>query len=114
MERGVTSCSFAGEHGGQVTILVRRIPAGGWRHEQEARMRRGAYREVHGTGERSFLYTLRGGAVLCVFAPEYYLQISVRRIGGAPIESKIERLAAAALGQLGTARQLALVPPPGR
>jgi hypothetical protein len=114
-ERGVTSCSFAGEHGGQVTVLVRRVQAGSWRQEQEARMRRGAYREVQGIGDRAFLYTLRERAVLCVFGPEYYLQISLRRIeGGAPIESKLERLAAAALAQLGTARHFAMVRPRGR
>lgn len=114
LERGVTSCSFAGEHGGQVTVLVRRFPPGGWRHEQEARMRRGAYREVQGIGDRSFLYTLRERAVLCVFGEEYYLQISVPRIGGAPVERTLEMLAAAALGQLGTARQIAQARPPGQ
>ena len=78
----ITSCLFAGRHGGRVVILVRRIPARDWVNEQVARMNRGVrlgtYREVPGIGERSFLYSIRAsGAVLCIFGSEYYLQISL-------------------------------------
>jgi hypothetical protein len=80
--RDITSCSFAGERGVQVAILVRRAPASDWVSEQVARMTRavqlGTYREVPGTGQRSFMYYLPGSvAVLCVFGPGYYLQVSL-------------------------------------
>jgi hypothetical protein len=101
----VTSCSFAGERGGQVAILVRRAPASDWVSEQIARMTRGVqfgtYREVPGIGKRSFLYNVRSaGAVLCVFGPRYYLQVSLFHMGeDSRIPSILERLATSALAR---------------
>jgi hypothetical protein len=42
----------------------------------------GTYREVPQIGDRSFLYHMHGkGGVLCVYAADYYLQISLFRLG---------------------------------
>ena len=103
VDRDVTSCSFAGERGGQVAILVRRVPARDWVSEQVARMTRavqlGSYREVPGIGHRSFLYYLPGaGAVLCVFGLDYYLQVSLFHMGeDSRIPAILQKLAITAL-----------------
>jgi len=73
----LVSCSFAAERGGEIQVLVRRAPTRQWISGQIARMQQGAYREVPGIGERSFLYTLPDVAVVCVFRSDSYLQISV-------------------------------------
>ena len=105
-DRDVTSCSFAGERGGRVAILVRRVPARDWVSEQVARMTRGVqlgtYRELPGIEDRSFLYNLRSaGAVLCVFGPDYYLQISLLRMGeDSRLPAILEKLARSALKRL--------------
>ena len=105
-DRDVTSCSFAGERGGQVAILVRRAPDGDWVSKQLARMTRGVqlgtYREVPGIGKRSFLYDLHmSGAVLCVFGPDFYLQVSLFHIGeDSRIPAILEKLARSALKRL--------------
>jgi hypothetical protein len=42
----------------------------------------GTYREVPQIGDRSFLYHMHGkGGVLCVYGADYYLQISLFRLG---------------------------------
>jgi len=72
----LVSCSFAAERGGEIQVLVRRAPTRQWISGQIARMQQGAYREVPGIGERSFLYTLPGASILCVFQADSYLQLS--------------------------------------
>ena len=82
----VANCMFAGAHGGQFAILVRRTPSADWVSEQAGRMSDGSqfgtYREVPQIGDRSFLYHMHGkGGVLCVYGADYYLQISLFRLG---------------------------------
>ena len=82
----VANCMFAGAHGGQFAILVRRTPSADWVSEQAGRMSDGSqfgtYREVPQLGDRSFLYHMHGkGEVLCVYGADYYLQISLFRLG---------------------------------
>lgn len=95
----VASCSFAGERGGEVAILVRQVADPNWASEQIERMNRGVrlgtYREVQGLAERSFLRTThRASAVLCVFGTGYYLQVSVFQLEGIPqMPTSLERLA---------------------
>jgi hypothetical protein len=116
----VTSCSFEEEHGGRVMILARSAPASDWVNEQVARMIRGVtlgtYREVSGIGERAFVYTIRGsGAVLCIFGTEYYLQISLLRMGEEPqIMAVLAKLAASALARQSDTTQTKLLRPVGR
>lgn len=104
--RDVTSCLFAAERGGQVTLLVHRIPPGAWMFEQIERMKRGVqlgtYREVHGIGDRSFLYLPQSEAgVLCVFHGGYYLQVSMLRMARAVRRpAALESLAIRALARL--------------
>jgi hypothetical protein len=86
LNKTVTNCMFAGAGSGQVAILVRRTPSAEWVSEQAARMSDGSllgtYREVPQTGDRSFLYHMHGkGGVLCVYGVDYYLQISLYRLG---------------------------------
>ena len=102
----LTSCSFAGERGGRLAVLVRTAPTGDWVSEQAGRMKRGirfgTYREVPGIGDRSFLYDMRGaGGVLCVFGAGYYLQVSLFRLGEeSRISAALEKLARSALARL--------------
>ncbi|MGB9457368.1 MAG: hypothetical protein WCB12_15070 [Bryobacteraceae bacterium] len=116
----VTSCSFEEEHGGRVMILARSAPASDWANEQVARMIRGVtlgtYREVSGIGERAFVYTIRGsGAVLCIFGTQYYLQISLFRMGEEPqIMAVLAKLAASALARQSDTAQTKLLRPVGR
>ena len=82
----VANCMFAAAHGGQLAILVRRTPTADWVSEQAGRMSDGSqfgtYREVPQIADRSFLYHMRGkGGVLCVYGADYYLQISLFRLG---------------------------------
>ena len=82
----VANCMFAGAHSGQLAILVRRTPSADWVSEQAGRMSDGSllgtYREVPQIGDRSFLYHMHGkGGVLCVYGADYYLQISLFRLG---------------------------------
>jgi hypothetical protein len=86
LNRTVANCMFAGAHSGQVAILVRRTPSAEWVAEQAGRMSDasllGTYREVPQIGDRSFLYHMQGkGGVLCVYGADYYLQISLFRLG---------------------------------
>ena len=102
----VSNCMFAGAHGGQVAILVRRTPTADWVSEQAARLSDGSqfgtYREVPQIGDRSFLYRMHGkGGVLCVYGPDYYLQISLYRLGEDDRTATVLRkLAAMALARL--------------
>ena len=99
----LTSCSFSAERGGQVTLLVRRIPTANWASEQIERMARGVrlgiWREVHGIADWSFLYDIpHKGGVLCVFGGGTYLQVSMMRIGEpSKAPAALERLARYAL-----------------
>ena len=82
----VANCMFAGAHGGQFAVLVRRTPSADWVSEQSGRMSDGSqfgtYREVAQIGDRSFLYHMHGkGGVLCVYGADYYLQMSLFRLG---------------------------------
>ena len=82
----VANCMFAGAHGGQFAVLVRRNPTADWVSEQAGRMsdgsQYGTYREVPQIGDRSFLYHMHGkGGVLCVYGADYYLQMSLYRLG---------------------------------
>jgi hypothetical protein len=109
----LTSCWFAGERPGQVAILVRRFPTPAWTSEQLERMNRavpfGTYREVAGIGDRAFLYNIqKTGGVLCVFAADYYLQVSLFRRNEEPrIAGLLQKLAASALTQLRAAAKSA-------
>ena len=102
----LASCSFAGERGAQVSILVRLAPTADWESEQVGRMSRagrfGTYREVPGIGDRAFLYDMqRNGAVLCVFGAGYYLQVSLWRREEAPrTPDVLKKLAGLALARL--------------
>ena len=101
-----THCSFAGAHGGQVVILVRRTPTADWVSEQVGRMRGGSqfgtYREVPQIGDRSFLYEMHGkGGILCVFGADYYLQISLFRLGeDSQTPAALRKLARIAMARL--------------
>ena len=86
LNKTVANCMFAGARGGQVAILVRRTPSADWVSEQAGRMSDGSqfgtYREVPQIGDRSFLYHMHGkGGVLCVYGADYYLQMSLFRLG---------------------------------
>jgi hypothetical protein len=104
--RMVASCQFNGERGGRVVILVRWAPADDWVAEQVSRMnwgvQLGTYRRVPRIGERSFLYAIRGeGAVLCIFGADFYLQISVFRMGeDSHMAAILEKLAISTLAEL--------------
>ena len=83
----VSRCQFNAQGGGKVAILVRRVPSATWISEQIERMDRGVrlgtYRAVSSAADRSFLLNLRPeSSVLCVFAGNYYLQVSLLGIGG--------------------------------
>jgi hypothetical protein len=82
----VANCMFAGAHGGQFAILVRRIPPADSVPEQAGWTRGGSPfgtdGEVPQIGDRSFLYHMHGkGGVLCVYGADYYLQMSLYRLG---------------------------------
>jgi hypothetical protein len=99
----VTSCVFAADGGGTVSVLLRRNASADWRAEQRRRMTSaGSFRPVSGMGDSAFLLDNREqGAALCVFSGEYYLQISVFRLGGADtVLPPAEELARRALSRL--------------
>ncbi len=86
LNKTVTNCRFAGAHGGELAILVRRTPSAEWVSEQAGRMSEGSllgtYREMPQIGDRSYLYHMHGkGGVLCVYGADYYLQLSLYRLG---------------------------------
>jgi hypothetical protein len=102
----VTRCSFPGRNGGNTSILIRWSWPEEWVSEQLGRFYRGvefgSYRQVTGIGERAFLREAREGAVLCVFAGEYCLQVSEYRMGeDGRMPAVLEKLARRALGRLG-------------
>jgi hypothetical protein len=102
----VANCMFAGAHSGQLAILVRRTPSAEWVSAQAGRMSDGSllgtYREVPQIGDRSFLYHMRGkGGVLCVYGADYYLQISLFRLGeDSRTAAALRKLAATAMTRL--------------
>jgi hypothetical protein len=102
----VANCMFAGAHGGQLAILVRRTPSAEWVSEQAGRMSDGSqfgtYREVPQIGDRSFLYHMHGkGGVLCVYGADYYLQISLFRLGeDSQTAAVLRKLAGIAMARL--------------
>ena len=102
----VANCMFGGAHHGQFAILVRRTPSADWVSEQASRMsdggQFGTYREVPQTGDRSFLYRMRGkGGVLCVYGADYYLQMSLYRLGeDSQTAAVLRKLAGIAMARL--------------
>ena len=99
-----TMCRFTGKRGGVVTILIRRIPGEDWVSRQIERMSRNwpTFREVPGIGDRSFLYDMKeAGAALCAFRGDYYIQVSVFRMGEASaVLPATEELAKRALAHI--------------
>jgi hypothetical protein len=95
----VTSCLFTADGGGTISILLRRNPPADWIAEQRQRMTNsGSFRPVSGVGGSAFgLDSREQGAALCVFLGEYYLQISVFRLGNAgtvlPVAEELARQA---------------------
>lgn len=101
----VTRCLFSGGNGGNAAILFRRVPSGDWESEQRGRFQRGVqlgtYSEMPAIGDRAFLSKMGQGSVLCVFMAEYYLQISLFRMGDVSRSAAIlEKLARTALTRL--------------
>ena len=102
----VANCMFAAAHGGQFAVLVRRAPSADWVSEQAGRMSDGSqfgtYREVPQIGDRSFLYHMRGkGGVLCVYGADYYLQMSLYRLGeDSQTAAVLRKLAGIAMARL--------------
>lgn len=97
-----TTCWFNGKNSAIVALLIRRVPQGKWMSEQMERMHRSnpAFREMPGIGDRSFLHDMgKTGAALCIFRGQYYLQISVFRMGEssevAPVLKKLAGIALA-------------------
>jgi hypothetical protein len=101
----VTSCLYAADRGGTVSIVLRHNPPAVWIAEQRQRMTSpGGFRPVSGLGGSAFMLDAREqGAALCVFLGEYYLQISVFRLGGAdtviPAAKELARRALMALNE---------------
>jgi hypothetical protein len=116
----VANCVFAGAHGGQLAILVRRAPSAEWVSEQAGRMsdgsQYGTYREVPQIGDRSFLYHMHGkGGVLCVYGADYYLQISLFRLGeDSQTAAALRKLAGIAMARLRPQAPVASAPPDER
>jgi hypothetical protein len=83
----VTNCLFTAGRDGTVSILFRRNASADWVAEQRHRMTgQGSFRPVRGVGDSAFVLDKREqGAALCVFLGEYYLQVSVFRLGGADV-----------------------------
>jgi len=107
MNPAVTRCLFPGGAGGNAAILVRRIPSEDWESEQREHFQRGvqfgAYREMAGIGDRAFSRQIGQGSVLCVFVGEYYLQVSLFRMGEGPWASaNLKKLARRAIARLRT------------
>jgi hypothetical protein len=101
----VTRCLFSGGNGGNAALLVRRIPSADWESEQRARLQRGVhfgtYSEIAGIGDRAFSSRIGQGSILCVFVGDYYLQVSLFRMGEVSHPSAIlEKLARRALTRL--------------
>ena len=99
----VTNCLFIAGRDGTISVLFRRNAAADWAAEQRRRMTGpGSFRPVSGVGDSAFVLDKREqGAALCIFQGEYYLQISVFRLGGADtVLPAAEELARQALSQL--------------
>ncbi len=101
----LTRCMFARRDGANAALMVRRIPSGNWESEQRGYFQRGvqfgAYREMAGIGDRAFSRQIGQGSVLCVFVGEYYLQVSLFRMGeGSRASASLEKLARSALARL--------------
>jgi hypothetical protein len=102
-----TRCMFARSDGGNAALLVRRIPSEDRESEQREHFQRGvqfgAYREMAGIGDRAFSRQIGQGSVLCVFVGEYYLQVSLFRMGEGPWASaNLKKLARRAIARLRT------------
>ena len=116
----MANCMFAGAHDGQLAILVRRTPSAEWVSEQAGRMSDGSllgtYREVSQIGDRSFLYHMHGkGGVLCVYGADYYLQISLYRLGeDSQTAAVLRKLAGIAMARLRPRAPAATAPPDER
>jgi hypothetical protein len=116
----VANCMFAGAHSGQMAILVRRTPSAEWVSEQAGRMSEGSllgtYREVPQIGDRSFLYHMQGkGGVLCVYGADYYVQISLFRLGeDSRTAAVLRKLAGIAMARLRPQAPSATAPPDER
>lgn len=98
----VSSCTFPIKRGGSVSILLRRNAGQAWIAEQVQRMKlgigQGSFRPVDGLEGQAFLLDMRdSGAALCVFRPDYYLQVSVFKAGAAinvfPVAVKLAKAA---------------------
>jgi hypothetical protein len=76
----------------------------------------GTYREVSQIGDRSFLYHMHGkGGVLCVYGADYYLQISLFRLGeDARTAAALRKLAGIAMARLRPQAPTATAPPDER
>ena len=102
MTGGSSVCRYGVGDGGILTVVVRRVPAR-WAAEQIERMAKNPerYREAE-LGDRSFLFDMgEAGAALCIFQGEYYVQLSVFRMGRASsVRPVLERLAVTALERL--------------
>jgi hypothetical protein len=102
----VSTCSFAVPHGGVLSILLRRHAAPAWMAEQEQRMNGaipyGRFRPVAASGGRSFVLDFdSGGAAICLFRADYYLQVSLFRAGASPTAlPKAEMVAKTAVTRL--------------
>jgi hypothetical protein len=99
----LTSCTFRAEGGGSVSVLLRRDAPRRWVAEQQRRMTAGSnFRAIDGVGDSAFVLDLRqAGAALCVFRGDYYLEISVVRLGGAnSVLPATQELALKALSRL--------------
>jgi hypothetical protein len=102
----ITTCSFP-IGAGKISILIRRSVGQTWIAEQEERMSRGTrFHPVAGLGKQAFTFDLAdAGVALCVFGPDYFLQVSVFHAGPAlTVLPATEKLARAAISRVeGTA-----------
>jgi hypothetical protein len=93
LRNGALNCMFAGARGGQLAVLVRRIPPADSVPDQGSAPQ---------AGDRSFLHHMQGkGGVLSVYAADYYLQISLFRLGeDSQTKAALRKLAGIAMARL--------------
>jgi hypothetical protein len=100
----LTSCTFRIVGGGSVSVLLRHDDSGTWVVSQRRRMT-GApdIRPIDGMGGSAFVLDLHdSGAALCVYRGNYYLQVSVVRLGSSDrVLPTVQELARRALANLG-------------
>jgi hypothetical protein len=79
----LTSCTFRITGGGMVSILLRHDVARTWSASQRRRMTTAEnFRVLDGFGDSAFVLDLhQSGAALCAYRGNYYLQVSIIRLG---------------------------------